>query len=107
MSISRSVTESEISPRSFSRLRDFGVSLDQNPTLVKFSSSAAATKCSIWRNFMEGFAPDLAGDFSDISYAFSLYFFQYLAKKPAIGLLTYQWPDRARGLPRGLRNLYD
>jgi hypothetical protein len=26
---------------------------------VKFSSSAAATKYSRWRNFMEGFAPDL------------------------------------------------
>jgi len=26
------------------------------------------------------------------------------AKQPAIGLLTQQWPDRARGLPRGLRN---
>jgi hypothetical protein len=101
----RNRIESEISPRSFRRLRDFGVSLDQNPTLVKFSSSAAATKYSRWRNFM-GFAHDSLA-ISAILVTHSRYTFSAFGeKKPAIGLLTYQWPGRARGLPRGLRKAH-
>jgi hypothetical protein len=39
----------------------------------------------------------LAGDFSNIGCAISIYFFGIWQRKPAIGLLTYQWSDRARG----------
>jgi len=39
----------------------------------------------------------LAGDFSNIGCAISVYFFSIWQGKPAIGLLTHQWPDRARG----------
>ena len=39
----------------------------------------------------------LAGDFSNIGCASSLYFFGIWQRKPAIDLLTHQWPDRAQG----------
>ena len=39
----------------------------------------------------------LVGDFSKYWFRFLAILLQYLARKPAIGLLTHQWPDRARG----------
>jgi hypothetical protein len=41
---------------------------------------------------------------ANIGFAFSLYFFSIWQRKPAIGLLLTNWPDRARGFARGLRN---